>query len=150
MSTDFDTTAETAGDVFAAQSATRSRRLWRLGTIAAAVLLATAVWALAVPIAGLELAVGTGPSTQVIGPDGVAVSSLLLGLAAWALLVLLEKLGERGRRFWQAAGWIVLVLSLAGPIAMGGAPAVLLTLLAMHLVVGVTVILGLAHPRAGA
>ncbi|GEK80729.1 DUF6069 family protein [Agrococcus baldri] len=150
MTTDFDITAERTPGTEVARLATRSRRVRRLLTVIAGALLALVVWAIAVPVAGLELVVGSGQSMQLVGPDGVALSSLLLGFGAWALLALLERLGERGRRFWQVTGWLVLALSLAGPIAMGGAPAVLVALLAMHLVVGVTVILGLAHRRAGA
>ncbi|SFS13973.1 hypothetical protein SAMN04487783_1740 [Agrococcus baldri] len=150
MTIDIDTTAETAPGVFASREARRRRRLRRLGTIVLAALLATAIWAVAVPIAGVTLVVGSGQSAQHVGPASVAIVSFALGLVAWALLALLERLGPAGRRTWQVAGLLVLIVSLAGPLAMGGALPVLLTLEAMHLVVGVTVILGLAHRPADA
>lgn len=150
MTTDIDTTAETAPGAFASRETRRGRRLRRLGTIVLAALLAMAIWTVAVPIAGLTLVVGAGPGAQHIGPGGVAITSLALGLVAWALLALLERLGPAGRRSWQVAGLLVLIVSLAGPLTMGGALPVLLTLEAMHLAVGVTVILGLAHRPADA
>lgn len=104
MTTDIDTTAATAPGVFASREARRSRRLRRLGTIVLAALLAMAIWAVAVPIAGLTLVVGAGPGAQHVGPASVAIPSFALGLLAWALLALLERLGPAGRRTWQIAG----------------------------------------------
>lgn len=152
MTTDFDTAdSNTTAEVppaTAGSSAIRNRRLWRLGTVLVAALLASAVWAVAVPIARLELVVGVAGAVQHIGLGRVAITALGLGFGAWLLLALLEKLGRRGRRIWQVTGWAVLALSLVAPLPMGPAPAVLLTLLTMHLVVGVALIRGLARrPR---
>ena len=133
-----------APGVWAAASQRRQRRLWRACTVLAGAALAMAVWAIAAPILGIDLVAGSGAAAQ---PVSVAASSLLLGGAAWALLALLERMGERGVRIWQVTGWLVLALSLAGPLLMGGAWPVLATLLLMHVVVGVTLMLGLAHSR---
>ena len=144
------TSAGTAADapgVWAAASQRRQRRLWRACTVLAGAALAMAVWAIAAPILGIDLVAGSGAAAQPVGPVSVAASSLLLGGAAWALLALLERMGERGVRIWQVTGWLVLALSLAGPLLMGGAWPVLATLLLMHVVVGVTLMLGLAHSR---
>ena len=65
----------------------RVRALAVLGATAAAL----AVWVVAVPLAGVDLAARTGATEQPVGPGAVAVSALLAGLAAWALLAVLER-----------------------------------------------------------
>lgn len=150
MTPNIRSTAATEQSLHSARNDTRSRRLRRLSAVVAAALLAIAIWAIAVPVAGIDLIVGVGESARRVDLASVAIAPVGLGLAAWALLALLERLSPRGRRIWQVIGWVVLALSLVGPLSMGGAPGVLATLLAMHVVVGVTVILGLAHPRQDA
>ena len=107
-------------------------------------ILALIVWLIAVPVLGLTLEVGAGATAQTIGPLAVVIVPLLAGGVAWALLAGLERMSRRGRRTWQIIGWAVLAVSLLGPLLMGGTGGVLVALLIMHLVVGVTLVLGLA------
>jgi hypothetical protein len=125
----------------------RSSRIRPWATIAGATGAALALWVLSVPVAGVDLSVGSGPSRQTVGPAAVAVASLLAGGAAWALLAFLERRFRAGRRAWRITAWVVLALSLLlGPIGAGAAGAVIATLVAMHVVVGVTLIVGLTPP----
>ncbi|MEH1127906.1 DUF6069 family protein [Micromonospora sp. CPCC 206061] len=124
----------------------RSNWLRPWATIAAAAGAALIVWVLSVPVAGVELVVGSGPSRQSVGPGAVAVVSLLAGGAAWALLAFLAARFRGGRRAWRITAWAVLTLSLLGPVGTGATGGVLATLLAMHMVVGMTLIVGLARP----
>lgn len=125
----------------------RTRHLRRAATPVAAALLALLAWTISVPILGVDLVVGSGPSTQTVGPVAVAIVPLIAGGLAWALLALLEKVGATGRRIWQVVGWVVLTVSLIGPVTMATSIGVLITLLAMHLIVGTTVLFGLLSGR---
>nr|WP_274637047.1 DUF6069 family protein [Microbacterium bovistercoris] len=122
----------------------RQRRLRRSGALVGAAILALIVWLIAVPVLGLTLEVGAGATAQTIGPLAIVIVPLLAGGAAWALLAGLERMSHRGRRTWQIIGWAVLAVSLLGPVLMGATGGVLVALLIMHLVVGVTLVLGLA------
>lgn len=82
-------------------------------------------------------------------PASVVVAAVVPGAIAWALLAVLERFLRRGRILWLVVGWMVLALSLLGPISMGASGAVLLSLLAMHLAVGMTLLIGLSRPRDG-
>lgn len=104
------------------------------------------VWALSVHLAGVDLTVGTGPPARTVGPLSVVVAALVAGGAGWALLAFMQRRSAHGRRTWRIVATVVLVLSLLGPWVSGATGAVLVTLIAMHVVVGVTAILGLAAP----
>jgi hypothetical protein len=112
--------------------------------IAGAAVAALAIWAIAVPIAGLDLMVGSGATARTVGPVSVVVVALLAGGLAWALLALLGRRLRHGRRAWRVTAWTLLALSLLGPVGMGATAGVVVTLVAMHLAVGTTLILGLA------
>ncbi|OOC53950.1 MULTISPECIES: DUF6069 family protein [Nocardiopsis] len=118
---------------------------WRALTVAAAVLAPLVLWALAVPLAGVELTAFPGGRPRVVGPVAVAVAGLVFGLAAWALLMVLERTVRSPGRVWSVVAYIVLVLSLAGPVTSGAAPVVVLVLAGMHVLVGVVLILGLGR-----
>ncbi|NYH55267.1 lysylphosphatidylglycerol synthetase-like protein (DUF2156 family) [Nocardiopsis arvandica] len=118
---------------------------WRALTVAAAVLAPLALWALAVPLAGVELTAFPGGRPRGVGPVAVAVAGLVFGLAAWALLMVLERTVRSPGRVWSVVAYIVLVLSLAGPVTSGAAPVVVLVLAGMHVLVGVVLILGLGR-----
>jgi lysylphosphatidylglycerol synthetase-like protein (DUF2156 family) len=112
------------------------RALAALGAAAAAL----AVWMVAVPLAGTELTVRLNGVPQELGPGTVVITSLLGGLAGWALLAVLERFGRRPRRTWTAIAVVVLVLSLAGPLGNGVHTATTIALAGMHLAVGVVLI----------
>lgn len=121
---------------------------WAAGalSITVATLGALLVWALADPLAGVDLAVRSGSSTQVIGPGAVVVTGIVVGLAAVGVCRLVAR-ARRPRRAWLGLSLTVLVISLAGPLGArtAGAGA---ALAAMHLVVGAILILGLGRTLA--
>ena len=123
------------------------RRLFRAATVAAAIVLPLLVWAFAVPLAGFELVAGSGPTAQAVGPASIVFAVLVAGLAAWGVLALLERFTKTSDRTFAVVGWTVLVLSLLGPVLTGAVGVVLVVLLAMHLVTGATLVIGL--PLAG-
>ncbi|MBB5781902.1 DUF6069 family protein [Nonomuraea jabiensis] len=122
---------------------TSLRRL--LLTVIAAPAAALAVWALAVPLAGAALTVRTGGATQTVGPVSVIVASLVVGLAGWALLAVLERRVARPGRVWTITALVVLVLSLFGPLGSAAGLAATLVLMLLHLVVGAVLVAGLAR-----
>lgn len=125
------------------------RRRWLivLTTMAAA----TAAWAVAVPLLGVDLAVRSGPDT--VRPiDGLPVTlvSLAAGLAGWLLLVVLEKMlaPTKARRVWRIIAAGVLVVSLLGPLAAANATSAAV-LLGLHLLVGGVLLVALPGPVTG-
>jgi hypothetical protein len=117
-------------------------------TLVAAAAVALVVWAVSVPLAGVDLTVGSGAAAQSVGPASVVVVPILAGGAAWALLAFLDGRLRNGRRVWRFTAWTVLAVSLLGPAGTGASRGALGTLITMHLVVGVTLIVGLA-PASG-
>ncbi|MBB5114168.1 DUF6069 family protein [Micromonospora echinospora] len=120
-----------------------TRRRVRLLTVLAATVATLLGWVIAVPLAGVELTARTGSDVQRVTPVAVAVSTLLAGLAGWALLALLERLTARARTVWTAVAALVLLVSLLGPLGGGVGRAATLTLVAFHLVAGTVLITGL-------
>lgn len=115
-------------------------------TVVGAVLAALAVWAVAGPVAGIDLRVAPdGQPPHSVGPAMVALSSLTSGLAAWALLAVLERFIARAARVWTVIALIVLAASMLGPPAAVSTAAGV-SLAAMHLVVAAALIPTL--PRA--
>jgi hypothetical protein len=107
-----------------------------------ATVLALAVWVLAVPVGGVDLSAGTPP--QQVGAVAVVVMTLVVTLAAWGVRTLLRR--RTPVAWWLTCG-AVLVVSLLGPLG-GTSPAAVGTLVALHLVVGATVAVGLDPRRA--
>jgi len=118
----------------------RSVPVWLVAVTAVA--LALLVWVLAVPVAGVELAAGT--PAQAIGVVSVVISTLVVTLAAWGVRTLLRR--RTPVAWWLICG-VVLAVSLLGPLG-GTSPAAVGTLVALHLVVGATVAIGLDPRRA--
>lgn len=118
----------------------RGRR--RLAVLGLAALAGLATWAVVVPLLGVPLAARTGPTVTIIGPVSVAVAAVVAGGAGWLALALLERVTMYARRVWTVLAGVVLVLSLLGPLGgVGGAS--IGGLLALHLLVGLTIIVGL-------
>lgn len=120
---------------------TSTRRL--LITVIGAPAAALATWALAVPLAGITLTARTGGSTQPVGPEAIAVTSLLAGLAGWLLVAVLERFVARPGRIWTISAPAVLAASLAGPLDSAVGAAATLVLILLHLVVAAVLLLGL-------
>jgi hypothetical protein len=120
----------------------------RRGTRALGVVGATAgalvVWALAYLAAGVDLVVRMGDSVEPIYPAAIIIVSVVAGAAGWVLLAVLERFTRRARAVWTVVAVAVLVLSL-GLVAFAESTGAMVTLLSMHLVVGVVLILTLAR-----
>lgn len=121
---------------------TRSKRTRRALTVAATAAAALLVWLIAVPVAGVELIARSGGGTQEVGGAQVAMVTVIVGLAGWALLEVLERRVANPARRWTAIALIVLALSLAGPLGTSTVGAAL-TLVALHLVTAAVLIVGL-------
>lgn len=129
-------------------AAPRGRRRRRVLTVIAAAALAVLVWLVAVVVVGVDLVVGDGSAAMTIGLAPVVVVPLLAGGAAWGLRAALDR-ARRGRRVWLIVAWAVLVVSLLGPVSMASSSGAMASLLLMHLVVGLTLIVGLGGRRTG-
>jgi hypothetical protein len=122
------------------------------GRRAAAITLAAAggllIWAVADPVAGLDLTVGAGSDARQVGPGAVVTVAVVAGLAAAGLAVLLSRTAHP-RRNWLSAAVAVLIVSLAGPLG-AATSQIAVVLAAMHVVVGATLILGIGStvPRS--
>lgn len=114
--------------------------------VAAAAGAAVLAWAVAVPLAGVELGVGTGDAARTIGVGAVVVAATVAGLLGWALLAILVRWVPRPEMVWRAAAVVVLLLSLGGPVAMGLGTASVVVLLILHAVVAAVLVALL--PRA--
>jgi hypothetical protein len=106
------------------------------------------VWLVSDPLVGIDLSAGTGETARTVGPPSIVVAAVLTGMAGWGLLAFLERRLPRGRRIWQITAWTVLALSLLGPVSAGATGGVLVSLIAMHVAVGATLVLGLAGRAA--
>lgn len=112
----------------------------RATAVVLAVLAPLAIWAVAVPVAGLDLtAMPIGGTATPVGAFAVVAGALCAGLSGWALLAVLERRAARPRRTWTVIALVVLALSLATPIA-GATGASMPVLLSMHLAVGAVLI----------
>jgi hypothetical protein len=112
------------------------------GVVAAAAVVALAIWALA-RLLGVELTVGKGDDASTVGAVDVLVTVLLAGLAAGGVQTLLARRGAA--RSWPFVGSTALAISVIGPswLADGAAGVVLI---GMHLAVGVVLIAGFTRP----
>ncbi|TQL96484.1 hypothetical protein FB559_2015 [Actinoallomurus bryophytorum] len=115
----------------------------RILTVIGAPAAALATWVLAVPLAGITLTARTGTGTQAVGPVAIVVTSLLAGLAAWALVAILERFVARPGRIWMFSAPAVFAASLSGPLGSGVGAAAVLALVLLHLVVASVLLLGL-------
>jgi len=111
---------------------------------------ALAVWVIASPVLDVDLraTMGSDP-VQEIGPAAVLGASLVVSLAAWAFLALLERLTMRARTVWTASAAIVLLVSLTPPLSFGVTAAAKTALVVMHVAVGAVLILTLPRPALG-
>ncbi|MEO8750605.1 MAG: DUF6069 family protein [Allobranchiibius sp.] len=111
--------------------------------VAAAVLAALLVWAVAVPLLGVQLTVRTIPSSdsmQTIGAGFVLAVSLLASLLGWGLLAVLERRTQRAGTVWTVAAGVVLLVSLAGPLTAAVTPGSKVSLVLLHLSLAVVLI----------
>jgi len=135
---------------FSPPRSARGAALSRAVTVAAAVLLALAVWVVAVPVLGVDLRVTPGGAeAQTVGAVSVLVVSLLAGLAGWVLLAVLVRVTRRARRWWTGFAVALLVVSLTGPLTSAVGAAAKTVLVVLHLVVGVVLLVGFRRSVKG-
>lgn len=133
----------------ASQVAARpGRRRVRALAVLAATAATLAVWATAVPLAGVDLVARSGGTEQTVTPAAVGVSTVVAGLAGWALLALLERFTALARAVWTGSAVVVLLVSLLGPLGGAVGTAATLTLVAMHLVAAAVLVPVLRHTAA--
>jgi hypothetical protein len=123
-----------------AADCSRQRRRARALTVVAAAAGTYTVWAIAHPLAGVDLVVDTGSGATTVTPIAVVLVTILVGLAAWGLLALVERLSRRPAAVWSAIAGAVLLISLVGPIGSAVGAGATAALVAMHLVTGAVLI----------
>jgi Family of unknown function (DUF6069) len=121
----------------------RRRRRWF--TVLAAMAFATAAWAVAVQLFGVDLVVQSFSGTTRVSSLAVILASLGAGLSGWVLLGLLEKRTPRASLVWRVIAIAIFVVSLLGPLT-AVTPAATAVLLGMHVIVAGMLIWGL--PRS--
>ncbi|MEV5568738.1 DUF6069 family protein [Spirillospora sp. NPDC052269] len=112
-------------------------------TITAATASALAIWAVAVPLAGVDLTVRMGDGTTTVGPLLIILTSVLAGLSGWILLAILRRRTPRAHRVWPFVAPGVLIASLTGPSNNAVGTSSTLVLILLHVTVGIVIILGL-------
>jgi hypothetical protein len=137
------------GSIQAATHTPRSAaRRSPLLAVAATPVATLAVWAVAQSVADLNVRVGANSASHV-GPLTVLIVSLMVGVAAWATRLSLERSNaQRAGRAWVKLALIVLVVSLAGPLSAGTNATTKLALACMHLAAAAVLIPALARPLA--
>ena len=117
------------------------RRWWhRAAAVAGAAAAAALVWTVAVPVAGVDLAVRMGEQTQDVGVGSVVAVAATAGLLGWALLAVLESRTRRAAGIWTGAALAVLALSLVGPLTSAATAAAGVVLVVLHLTVAAALI----------
>lgn len=119
------------------------RRKRRAITVAAAVLAATVI-RLVAELADAEMVTGfEGQEPMNVNLPLVISFSLLIGLAGWAAIALLERRTSKALTAWTVLAAVVLLLSF-GPVSLTEATAGTRTTLAViHIAVGVVLISGI-------
>lgn len=121
----------------------------RLAVVGVAAVAALAGWAILGPLAGITLEARQGGLMH-IGAIAVLVASVVASLAGWGLLAILERRTARARDTWTVIATTVCVVSLGSPLTNGIGLGAKLGLASLHLVVGVTVIVGLRRTALAA
>jgi predicted permease len=125
-----------------AEPSTAGRRML---VVAAGAVASIAVWVPTGIIGGILPTVLLNGNEQVVRLYAIVVSSLVAGLAAWALLALLERKAKRPRRTWLLIATATLAVSLVSPLASAIDTETRVVLCAMHLIVGAVLIFGLGR-----
>ena len=123
----------------------RIRRRTRALAVAAATGATFTVWAIAAPVAGVDLTVDTGSGATTVTAAAVVTATVIAGLAAWASLALVERITRRAAAVWTWTACAVLLLSLLGPIGSAVGAGTTVALVAMHVAAGAVLIPILAN-----
>ena len=112
-------------------------------TVVGATVGALVLWVVETRLLGVDLAVPTGDVVQPVTGVSVAATALVAGLAAMLTAWLLTRVAPRGcRTVWTVLASAVLVVSLLGPLG-ATSPAAVASLVTLHLLVGLTLVIGL-------
>lgn len=118
----------------------RRRLVLRAAAVVGAAVAAVVLWTAAVQIAGVDLQVDMGGTTEVVDLRAVATVALGSGLLGWALLALLERRVRRAATAWTVVALVVTLLSLVGPLTSARNTAAGAVLVGLHLVVAAVLI----------
>jgi hypothetical protein len=103
--------------------------------VAEATAVALVIWYVA-DLAGVGLKVHSGGSTRSVGAAEVMFVSLLVGIAGWGVLNVVQRRVARPIRTWRTIASVVLLLSFMGPLAEAVGTATTVALFALHLGTG--------------
>ena len=118
-------------------------------TVAGATVGALVLWAVEAHLLGVDLAVRTGDVVQPVTGVSVAATALVAGLVGTLTAWLLTRVTPRHcRTVWSVLASAVLLVSLLGPLGATSAAAVV-SLLALHLLVGLTLLFGVRASLTG-
>lgn len=120
----------------------------RVVIVAAGAVAAAVVWGIALITGGIQLT--TNGTVTDMPLWQVLAAAVVVGLAGWGLLAVLEWRLPRARKAWTTAAAIVAVLSLAGPLAVPGIEAGdRVWLLVMHVALALAYIPAMARTASG-
>lgn len=106
-----------------------------------------ALWLVETRILDVDLTVATGTGTQPVTAVAVVLVAVVAGIAGAVTARLLTRFGgHRVRTVWTVLAAVVLTASLLGPLG-ATSPAAVLSLAALHLVVGLSLLVGLRPSR---
>jgi hypothetical protein len=107
-----------------------------------AVVVTLVVWAVETYLLGIDLQARPVPGSapQAVGVPAVASATLLAGLAAWALLAILERVTPSARTVWVAVAVVALLVSLAAPLNGAVTAAAAIGLATMHVAAAATLV----------
>jgi Family of unknown function (DUF6069) len=113
---------------------------------AAAAVAALAAWSFWTQVAGVDLVVHRGDSTQQVGAAAVAVTVLVMSGLGIGLLRFLVARTANGLRTWTTVAAVVGVVSLLGPL---GATTLVagIALVTLHAITASVLVLGLRQSR---
>lgn len=112
----------------------------RAATLVAATAVAVAAWLIAHSVLGIHPKTG---SSEVSLYD-VATATPVISLIAWFVLSGIDRRASNPRKIWMITAFVVLVLSLIGPVTGAGTSSKLV-LAGLHLVVALVLIPGYAR-----
>lgn len=124
----------------------RPSRSSQAAVVAVATLVPLAIWAVAVPVLGIDIQAADGErpgAAQTIGLTMILATSAVAALAGWALLAVLKRSTRRAQPIWTAAAVIILLVSMAGPFLGAATPAAAIVLALMHAGVAAVLVPGL-------
>jgi hypothetical protein len=108
--------------------------MYRALGVAAATAAALTVWAVAVPLLGLDLLVRFGSGApQSVGVGLVLGAGLVASLFGWGLLVILQRRTAHYRTIWTGVAVVALLVSLCLPLSAGTTTSTKIALALMHI-----------------